>query len=377
MLDRRGSGAPARVASPPPPAWWREPLRWYLLSRLLIVAVATAAVAVHPGLSGSRLLSAWDARYYVSIVRHGYPSLVPQVGGRAVTSSLAFFPLFPIAAALVGWLFHLPAALATAAASLGFGAVAIVLFSELARQLADEPTARRATLLFCFFPGSAVFSIGYSESLMIALALGCLLALLREQWLLAGVTAALATATRPNAIALVLACAAASAVAIQHRRQWRSLVAPLLAPAGLAGFFSYLRWHTGESGVWFRVQQEGWDQSFDFGMNTAKLLYNFTLDPTGDGHRLVTMVALGFTVLSCAVFLTRRWPAPVTAYTLCIVLLAAGSTIDPLRPRAILTAFPLLVGLAAPARRGQFAGLAGLSTLALGGLVLFPLWASP
>src|SRR5438128_829027 len=83
--------------------------------------------------------------------------------------------------------------------------------------------AGRPVALFCFFPGAMVLSLAYSEALMLALAIGCLLALLKERWVTAGVLGAFATATRPNAVALVAACAWAAGTAIWRRRQWRAL----------------------------------------------------------------------------------------------------------------------------------------------------------
>jgi len=377
-----------RPVSPPGPASsgpagrvsrLAHPLGWYVGSRLLVLAVAALAVAVRPGVTAARLVSAWDAGWYLNLVKHGYPTAVPDVAGHAAKTPLAFFPLFPMLARAVAWLFHVPNAVATTGVSVVFGAVATVLVARLAARLTDEHRARRATVLFCLFPGSAVFSLGYSESLMIALAAGCLLALLDRRWWLAGLTAALATATRPNAAGLVAACAVASAAAILQRREWRSLVAPLLAPAGIVGFLGYLGRHTGEPGVWFRVQREAWHQEFDFGLNTAKTIWNFIVDPLGDSHQIAVMVLLVFTLACTAAFLSMRrgWGWPVTVYTLSVVVLATASTIDIVRPRAILTAFPLFIGLGALTSRRGYLLLCGLFAAGLAALVFFPFWASP
>lgn len=355
---------------------WR-PLAWYLASRLFVLFVAAVAVAVRPGLSARQLVSAWDARYFLSLIADGYPEAVPPENGPG-DSPLAFFPLFPMTARVLGFLFRLPPAAAAMAVSLLFGAVAAVLVHRLAHRLTDESTAERATLLFCFFPGSAVFSIGYSESLMITLALACLLALLRERWVIAGLAAALATATRPTGLALVAACLWAAAVAIHRRRDWRSLAAPLLAPLGAVSFFVFLRWHTGESGVWFRVQREGWNQSFDFGVNTVGVLNNFILDPLGDAQRLQSVVLLAFALTAVGLFLARRWPGPVVVYTLVIASVSVATTIDIVRPRALLTAAPLFIGIAAATtRRAAWVGTLVTFMAGLALLVAFPFFASP
>src|SRR5207302_760700 len=149
--------------------------------------------------------------------------------------------------------------------------------------LAGRRTARRATLLFCFFPGSIVFSMVYSEGVMIALAAGCLLALQQRRWLLAGVLGGLATAARPNAVVLVVACGWAAVDAVVR----------------------------------------------------------------------------------------RGWPAPVTAYTAGVLLMAAVYRVDVLRPRAILAAFPLFAAYGDRLSRRTVTVLVAAFAVAL---VLLPLY---
>src|SRR5207302_5593334 len=122
----------------------------------------------------------------------------------------------------------------------------------------DRRVADRAAVLFAFSPGAFVLSLVYAEGLLVLLSAACLLALLERRWLLAGVLAALAGATRPNATAAMLACAWAAGVAIWKDREWRAAVAPLLAPVGVLGFFVFLWWHTGGAVIWFRGEFQGW-----------------------------------------------------------------------------------------------------------------------
>ena len=77
------------------------------------------------------------------------------------------------------------------------------LVGLLARRVFSASVAARAMVLFAVFPGSFVLSFAYSEAPFIVFAASCLLLLLDEQWLLAGLAAALATATRPNGVAIV------------------------------------------------------------------------------------------------------------------------------------------------------------------------------
>jgi hypothetical protein len=91
------------------------------------------------------------------------------------------------------------------------------------------------------------------------------------------------------------------------------------------------------------------------------------------------MLLLVFTLACTAAFLSmrRHWGWPVTVYTLSVVILATGSTIDIVRPRAVLTAFPLFVGLGALSSRRGFVVLCGLFAAGLALLAFFPFWGSP
>jgi hypothetical protein len=80
--------------------------------------------------------------------------------------------------------------------------------------------ADRATLLF------AAFS---------------LLAAVNRRWLVAGVIATVGTAEHPTLIAAIGALGIVALREIWTRRDWRSLIAPALAPLGVLSFFGPAR----------------------------------------------------------------------------------------------------------------------------------------
>lgn len=322
----------------------------YAASRLAVLgALALASFVGQRPLAD--VVDAWDGQHYVSIARDGYPTSVGEgdfyegTGGLA-QSVVAFFPLQSLLARAVAWSLPLSTGYATVAVSLLAGAVAAVLVWLLAERLFDRETAHAAAALLCFFPGAFVLSLPYAEALLVALAAGCLLALHHERWLLAGALAALATATRPNGVALVAACAWAAAVAVHRRREWRSLVAPLLAPAGIAAYFLYLWRHTGEAFVWFRTQRDGWGERLDFGRNTARVAWRFMRDPVSDPNTLIIGLSLLFTVAALVLLVRARLPGAVNAYVGVVLLLAVWSQTLGARPRFVFAAFPLLLPLA-------------------------------
>ncbi|MDQ3945713.1 MAG: hypothetical protein M3357_11290 [Actinomycetota bacterium] len=337
------------------------PLAAYAASRV-VTGLAVALAAFASGKPVDRVLTTWDGRWYEKIVDHGYPSSVPQgewaAGtGHRVQSEVAFFPLYPLLTRLVDP--FLPGGPSTAGVvvTLLCGAFATVGVWHLTAWVTDRDTANRAAVLFCFSPGAFVLSLVYAEALKLALGAACLLALLQRRWVAAGVLAALASATRPNAAAFVVACAWAAGAAVWQRREWRALIAPVLAPGGMAAFFAFLWWHTGEPGIWFRVQTDGWGERVDFGQRNLDVVWAFLRSPFDHPNRLVIGLSLVL-VLACVGLLVKaRLPGALNAYALTSLALVLTSHIN-VRPRFVFVAFPLVVALAKWARRSVFTVLA-------------------
>ena len=102
-------------------------------------------------------------------------------------------------------------------------------------------------------------------------------------------------------------------------------------------------------------------------------------DPLGYPARTVVVLCFAFLIISVVILLRqRRLPGFVIVYTLVIAALAAMSTIDIVRLRAILTAFPLFIALAgAVARPRAFRLLVAAFASGMVLVVLFPYWGSP
>lgn len=246
----------ARTTLLGPLAW---PLAIYGASRLLVLALAGAvSLVTHHGLSGE--LSVFDGQWYLRLASKGYPTLPLHR-----QSTLGFLPLYPLVFKALAYLARLPLTGAALLTSLLGGAASTVLVQRLATTWWGELTGRRAALIFVLFPGSVVFSLVYSEGLTIPLALGCLLALRSSRFALAGLCAGLATAVEPAALVLIPVCAYASFTELRERgladqRARASLLAPLLAPLGLAAFACYLWAWTGSPFASLAAQHYGWYQ---------------------------------------------------------------------------------------------------------------------
>ncbi len=310
-----------------------------------LVGRATPKSAMGPILD---VLSSWDGIWYLRIVRDGYPRHVQaHVTYFVPDARAAFFPTYPMLVRLVDKV--LPAGDTAAALATNFvlGAIAIFLLGVIARQLYGDQIAAKAMVLGAMFPGSFVLSFAYTEALLLVFAMGCLWCLMNERWVAAGLLAALGTATRPNGLALVLACAVASGLAIRHDRTWRSLAAPLLAPAGFVAFQLWLGHHTGEAGVWFRVQTEAWGEGASYGLTAIRKTFEAFARPLTSPTNIITAASVMAMVLMIYFLKRKPLPPPMLAYCIGILALMLLPNTVTARPRFLYTAFPLFISAGA------------------------------
>ncbi|MGH8903265.1 MAG: mannosyltransferase family protein [Egibacteraceae bacterium] len=349
---------------------WR-PAVVYLVSRVVALIAVAWGVWFRGGSSVQRALAEWDGSWYLSVTVQGYPSAPPELYGLAVANNLAFFPLYPLTIRGLSRLTGLSALSSGVVIALVFGLVATLLLWVLVGRLCDEQVAHRSVLLFCFFPSSVFLSMVYAESLMLTLTMLCLLALLRRRWLGAGVAGALATASRPNAVALCACCLWEAVRAIRRDREWKAVIAPLLVPVGFVGFMIFLWARTGEITAWFRVEREAWGERFDLGIQTFKEIWMTARDPLGVPPEMALQV-LGLTFTLAAGYLLWRWRPPfvLAIYTAAILFLCLTSSILGARPRFVLTAFPLIVAVARALDGRWFAAVLSVSVVAMIGLAV-------
>jgi hypothetical protein len=345
----------------------RTPVFAYAGSRLVVVVVTWVADVLRPDLTFFAISSSWDGPYYYGAATDGYPPFLPMTDGQVVKSQLGFFPLYPMVVRALAWLPGVGPLDAGVALSLVCGLVATVLVWWLADAIWDRPTADRSAILFAFFPASFVFSMLYSEGLMLALSAGCLLALHRQRWLLAGVLGALATATRPNAIALVPAAAVAAFVAIRSERRWSALLAPALAPLGFVAFHVFLRLRVGIWDAYERTQSAAWGQDV-YLLATPTTIGDFLDQPFQDVNITIAVVGLLLGIAGFVLLVKARPPAALLAYVATILVISLSSEGLGLKPRFLLTAFPLVYGVAHRLRPAGVGTAIGAEAALLGAL---------
>jgi hypothetical protein len=318
----------------------------YVGSRLAVLIALWACTHMQAGLRLRQTPLAWDGSWFQRVAVEWYPTSLP-IGpdGKILQNTTGFFPLYPGLARLLARLPGVSVTGALATISLVGGLVTTCLVWKLGARLWDRRTADRAAVLFCFFPSSFVFSLAYSEGLMLALSVGCLLCLVDRRWVLAGVLGLLATATRSNALALELCALWSAFVAIRASRDWRSLAAPVLVPLGFVLFHVYLLVHVGRLDAYNATQRDGWDQVID-PLAMFRLAHTFVRAPFGDVNVVVALAGIPVAAVGLVLLWRAKPPLELVIYSVavlgvCMLTPALGG-----RPRFLLTAFPLFYGVA-------------------------------
>ena len=194
-------------------------------------------------------LARWDSVWYLQIAQNGYH---PDV--RRTT----FFPLYPLMVRGVGFVIRSDL-IAGVLISLACFVLALVLLYRLVELELDAERARVCVMLVAFFPVAYYFSAVYTESLFLALSVGCVYAARTGHWAVAGVLGAVASASRNTGVMLMVPIVLLylygprSDRAPGPRRRWwlpAYPVAPslgwvLLVPVGLGAYILFLALSTG------------------------------------------------------------------------------------------------------------------------------------
>jgi len=345
---------PARPSEGPVfPPWTGPALRvlgFYAIVRaaLLLADSLSARLQYHGELSGPLL--SWDSHHYLQAAANGYPAVAPILGGHLTYSNANFLPVFPLLIRFME-LLGLSSVGAATFVSLVSGAVAVVLVWRLGTELFDEQVGRNAAILFTVFPGMAIaWGLFYSECVGLALVAGCLLLMVRERWVWAGVVGALATATNPAALPLVLAALVPTVQALRRREVPRSLPTLVLVPTGFLAYVVYLGVKYHDALYWWHLNHQAWDTSVDFGKSLLTLLPHFWKLGL-PGPAWLEWMGL-FAVVGAVIALVRaKAPGLINAYCIGVLVLLFVSDTSGFRPRLLTWAFPALIAVAAVTRR--------------------------
>ncbi|GAC00358.1 hypothetical protein GONAM_15_00650 [Gordonia namibiensis NBRC 108229] len=385
-ISSGGSTPARRSADPRPPfADWVRRHRWCidaLVVYLVIRAIGILTLARFADLRDTTLgkaLTVWDGQWMLAIATHGYDgvpaSLTDARGIHTSDTAFAFFPGYPY---LVGLLAKLPGVTPFGAAltlNLVLGCIAAVGAARLgmacARLMSSHspigPAPERATglflvVLFAATPMSIVLNMAYTEAMFCALATWALIGILEKRWLLAGVMAGLCGFCRPTAAVIIGVVVLASIVflwtgrhssAVTGTDRARAAAAIVLSPLGYLTYLGVVWAHTGSPTGWFRIQTEGWDTEFDWGVAAFNFVNEQLVNSAEVAPTATSWIVLS-TLVMLAVAVWARLPWPVLLFgSLLVAQIVLSSGLMMSRPRLLLPAFVLLIPLAMALARAR------------------------
>jgi Mannosyltransferase (PIG-V) len=207
----------------------------------------------------------WDSNWYTQIAEHGYGS-----------SNVAFFPLYPLLMATVGWPVGSPALgglLVSAAATFA----ALSLLYRLTRIELGAAAARRVVWIMALFPTAVFLPAVMTEALFLALSVGAFYSARTGRWGWAVGLAAAAALTRNTGVLLVVPIALLYLYGPRADRAAGAPARPLpkprfaigreaalvfLIPAALGAFLLFAWIEFGDPLATWHAQGVEWDREF-------------------------------------------------------------------------------------------------------------------
>lgn len=315
----------------------------------------------------------YDGRWYDIIATDGY-----SFHGTSQQSAVAYFPGYPLLLRVLHAITTIDVRLLGTLVTIAFGAGVAVLFHRWCRERTTPAIARCALITYLLYPYAFyLFGAVYADALFLFAVIAAFLLLEHDHPVLAGLAGAVASATRPLGIAVIVGLVA---VTLWRRHvisgrlrspkfELRSLrpsdAGVLLSVGGLVGYMTYLGIRFGHPFAFDEVQQaQGWDQGS--GPRTwfkitwfqqAKNLPGWTLEWLAHGRPdafervmyAVTVLLQGFLVLAFVFFAILVWRRLGWGYgVFCLAALAIaliGTKDFQGTGRYLLTTFPCFLVL--------------------------------
>ena len=377
---------------------WRDALLPYLVTRLGLVLVGLLAdFYILPLLKHTAILPSpaanthfpdllwlmwqrFDSGFYLNLATSGYWS----ASTLHTYSNWAFFPLYPLLIFLVAHLFGgstVAFSLAGLLISNAAAMIAVFYLYKLVQREFGTKTASLSVIYLALFPTAFYLSAIYTESLFLACSVACLYYAREQRWWLSGLCGGLAALARAQGVFLLLPVvwefwqvisdryAPLTSTAHDHfyvrlrawltsrllgpllaaraPRNWLSLCALGLIPAGLLTFLIYGKIKTGHFLATFDNQKWGWGRTLT---NPMQLLYMSLTHPEKanpmDWNFWIVNICIALLFLGFTVWALWKLPMMYALYTLVMVLVPLSSSRLNSLSRYYLIVFPVFILLA-------------------------------
>ena len=360
------------IAPDESPAGSRRRVVWpFALAAFALVALVVGAVVplanahLSPG-EGQRgevtrldsVLGPWiqfDAGWYRRISEDGYPDTEVENYEAGRESAVAFYPGYPAVVRAATPTVGGDPFLAEIAVTLIAGASLAVVFLRWCSWRVSPRGSRLALAALMVFPyGFYLVGAPYGDALFLLATVGAFVLLEDDRPVLAGLAGAVATATRPVGVALVvglvvLVLQRRGALTLDrrprfdHKKLRRGDAAVLLAGVGVGGFMAF-QWVRFGSPFASSIAQRGWDQELSVRTVLKYRFFDHVLhDPRPDFVLRLTVGAVLLVVFLAGVpAVWRRFGAAYGLYTAIVLALPAiGDATFIGVGRYVLAAFPV------------------------------------
>jgi hypothetical protein len=298
---------------------------------------------IFPGTQLWTLLFHWDALWYARIVAHGY-EYAP-----GTQSSVAFFPLLPMAI----YALRAITGLGTALAGFLITNTCLLVSAILLRRIVflDFPSPSRvpeqAVWFLLLSPMTFFHSAIYTESPFLLFSLGAILFARKQQWLGAGICAAFLTATRANAILILIPLlweAFAPVTKIEEQTVDRRSISSspwwlLLAPSGLIACSVYLFARFGDPLAFLHAQAAFYRE----GANIFDAFTTAGRYPVPYGAFFIASAAAAIAI--CVFGFVQRIRLSYQLYAFAMLALCLSTSIWESLPRYLSVVFPFYITL--------------------------------
>jgi hypothetical protein len=314
------------------------------LATILIVSwISPGILPIRTGYFGPIPWANFDGVHYLKIASEGYYQYAE-----------AFFPFYPLVVSFVFLLIPIPLALVGMVVSNVSFIIGLIIFYFLVLKEKNKQTAIWSIIFLLCFPASFFFGAVYTEGLFFLLTVAAMSSVRNNEWILAGILGALASATRLVGVFLFVFMLIEFLQTRSKKEKWKPIIGMMLVPVGLVAFMGFLWLHIGDPLGFIHVQSM-------FGANRSdapiillpqvvwryiKIIFTAYMQPTPISY-IVSIAELVVTAIAfCLLWIYRKSiRLSYIVYSLCVLIVPTLTGTLSSMTRYSLAAFPLFIML--------------------------------